>query len=204
MTECPLCDLDRSSGLPLPLPSDSSDQYACMGPGADYVFTLVHGTFARNAPWTRPESNLCRRLSELASPGAVRRSRVAYASRRRGVSLDPFIHARWRPFAGPFTIMALLGLAPSIWFTSLWLFGALATLAAWMAAYRWPSRLLKALRIGDLSRLNLVIVRTPAGETSAVFAASHVLGWLNTRVYAFVALLSQGLSSSQPSCPFAR
>ena len=50
--------MSQATGRPNPIIDVGPD------PGPAHVITLVHGTWARNAPWTRPDSPLCKTLHD--------------------------------------------------------------------------------------------------------------------------------------------
>jgi hypothetical protein len=102
----------------------------------------------------------------------------------------PFLVARRRPFGSwlegvlvvGLLLTLLIGLDESVALSVL-SGGALSGLLV-ARLTSLPDRLIKAINIGDLSGLDVLIVRTPADETTPLLALGHLVGWASTRLYA--------------------
>lgn len=145
-------------------------------------------------------------VATLAVSGdALLRSQV------RGITClsTPFLAARPRPFTRALTgfSIAWFALALLISLVDLPATTPLACLSSvvvcaliYATASRSCERILAAVRQPHLAGLNLLLVRTAADETSGVFAAGHILGWVSSRFSALVPWLIRRVFVA-PSAP---
>jgi hypothetical protein len=105
----------------------------------------------------------------------------------------PFLTARRRPFGSWFEGLFALGLFlvsvvslidPNEAVGWIALTGFIALMVARMTSL--PDRLVKAITLGDLSGLNLLIVRSSADETTPLLALGQLVGWASTKLHAVV------------------
>jgi hypothetical protein len=102
----------------------------------------------------------------------------------------PFLVARHRPFGSWLEGMLAVGLAFAMLAAlpgsvALSVLSGVALGGLLVARLKsLPGRLIKAVTIGDLSGLNLLIVRSAADETTPLLALGHLTGWASTRLYA--------------------